>query len=102
MGIVALILESESAFREEGLPKVLRDPMLHVFARDRYQRLKDRFRSQFTDEGTEGGKETRKTTFVEIAFERLQFPQRRFQRLAAPGKAFARSKRCGFIRNECQ
>ena len=69
MGIVALILESESAFREEGLPKVLRDPMLYVFAWDSYQCLIDRLRSQFSDEGTEGGKETRKTAFVEIAFE---------------------------------
>ena len=69
MGIVALILESESAFREEGLPKVLRYPMLHFFAGHRYQRLIDRFRSQCSDEGTEGGKETRKAAFVKIAFE---------------------------------
>ncbi len=34
MGTVALVLESESAFREEGLPEVLRYPMLHVFAGD--------------------------------------------------------------------
>ena len=69
MGSVALILEGESAFREEGLPEVLRDPVLHVFAGDRYQRFIDRFRSEFPDEATEGGKETRKTAFVEITFE---------------------------------
>ncbi len=35
MRIVALVLESESAFREEGLLGVLLDPMLLVLAGDR-------------------------------------------------------------------
>jgi len=75
MGNVAIILECESAFREEGLPEVLLDPVLHVFAGDRDQRLEDRFRSQLPDECTAGRKQTRKTAFVEITFEGLQFPQ---------------------------
>lgn len=89
MGNVALVEESESAFREEGWPEVLCYPMLHMFAGDRHQRLIDHCRSQSSNKGTERGQETRKTAFVEIAFERLQFTQRRFERLAAPGKAFA-------------
>ena len=34
IGIIALVLERESVFREEGLPEVLRDSVLHVFAGD--------------------------------------------------------------------
>ncbi len=56
MESVALILKRESAFGEEGLPEMLRDPMLHFLAGDRDQRLVDRFRSQLPDESTEGGK----------------------------------------------
>jgi len=68
---IALVLECESAFREEGLPEVLRDPVLHVFAGDRDQRLVDRFRSQLPDESTERGKQTRKAALGEITFEGL-------------------------------
>jgi len=74
MGTVALILKCEAAFREEGLPEVLLDPVLHVFAGDGDQRLGDDFRSQLPDESTERRKQTCKAALGEITFEGLQFP----------------------------
>jgi len=50
MGIVALILESQSAFREEGFPEVMRDPMLHTFFRGQILMP----RRSFQESGTNG------------------------------------------------
>ena len=102
METVALVLECEAAFRKEGLPEVLLDPVLYAFAGDGDQRLGNYFWTQLPDQSAEGGKQTRKAALGEITFEGLQFPQRRFQNLTAAGKTFVRSQRCGFIREECQ